>query len=231
MFLDIETSPMIGYSFNYYDTTMSKILQPSFILMAGYRWGHEKKTHVIRLCDFKGYKKNKTDDKELCKFIAELYEQADLVVAHNGKNFDIKVINTRFLINGLEPPKLFKTYDTKNFAKSKFRFYSNSLKNIAIQMGTINKLENEGIELWHGVMNGDMKKWEIMTQYCKRDVDTMKAIFDKFRPWDDKLDLQIYNRNERICPSCRSTNFVKYGVRYTKTKEIQTYKCECGRRF
>ena len=44
------------------------------------------------------------DDERIAKSIWKLIDEADIVISHNGKNFDHKMLNMRWLINGIVPP-------------------------------------------------------------------------------------------------------------------------------
>ena len=59
----------------------------------------------------------KEDDKRISEGIWKLVDQADIVIAHNGSQFDVPNLNTRFLLNDLPPPKLYQTIDTLRVAK------------------------------------------------------------------------------------------------------------------
>ncbi len=46
------------------------------------------------------------DDDRIIKHLWQLMDQADIVVAHNGKRFDVPKMNSRFILAGLPPTSL-----------------------------------------------------------------------------------------------------------------------------
>ncbi len=67
--------------------------------------------------------------EKLIRSMMALFEEADIVVAHNGDKFDIKWIMGRALLLGMPPPAPFRTVDTLKICRSRFRLtsYLNSL--------------------------------------------------------------------------------------------------------
>ena len=57
-----------------------------------------------------------------------LFDNADIIVAHYGKKFDIPKMNGYFLKYGLQPPSPFKVVDTKEISSKKFLLPFNSLE-------------------------------------------------------------------------------------------------------
>src|ERR1035437_5279016 len=89
LFIDIETSPHLGYTWGKYEQNVIEFEREQVILCMGYQW-LGKKIKVIALPDYTNYKRDKTIDLELIKDIWKLLDEADIVVAHNGNDFDIK---------------------------------------------------------------------------------------------------------------------------------------------
>ena len=67
------------------------------MLSFAWKWADEKKVHCKALCDYPGYAKNKTDDTPLIKDLWKLFDEADILIAHNGDRFDRRKANSRFL--------------------------------------------------------------------------------------------------------------------------------------
>ena len=85
--------------------------------------------------------------KGICKTLWSVLNEADIVIAHNGKRFDIPKINTRFLLNGLPPTTPYQQIDTLEAVKKKFGFSSNKLDNLLIQFKMDRKLDTD-FGLW-----------------------------------------------------------------------------------
>ena len=127
LIFDLENSPSLGW---FYDSRKENnivaIQEEWFLLSFAYRWLDENKTHVYALPDFKRYKKDKKDDEQLVHKLHEVLSQADMLIAHNLDNFDLKKANARFLIHGLDPIPYNKNLDTLKVARRNFKFNSNS---------------------------------------------------------------------------------------------------------
>lgn len=197
------------------------------IICFGYKIFGEKQTHCINAWDFKSWKKDVNDDKEILEKISKVFENTDCVVTHNGKRFDWKFIQTRLLKHGLPPiPKIIHI-DTCSIAKSHLLAFNNRLQTLAKFMTSEEKLENGGWELWVKVLQRDKKSMELMTKYCKQDVIALEAVFKKLRPFINQMpNYNMYSTHDKpACPNCGSTIVVKNGTRTQKNGIYQQFKC------
>jgi DNA polymerase III epsilon subunit-like protein len=183
------------------------------------------------LPNYPGYKKDKTNDKALVTELWKLMDEADIILGHNGDQFDIKKSNARFLAHGLTPPTPYKTVDTKKVAKKYFGFASNKLDELCRQLGIGRKKEHEGWPLWKGCYEGDMKAWKRMLAYNVQDVELLDQLYLKLRPWmDNHPNLNLIRGTTHSCPACGSFNNHRRGHYLTSTNLIQRYKCNsCGK--
>lgn len=221
---DIETSPNIGLAFGIWEQNIPKVIKHWEVLCFGYKWLGEKKVHIVS-------QEGDKDDKKVVAKLVELFNQADVIIAHNGDSFDQKMVNTRILMHGLKPPMPYKTIDTKRVSKRYFRFNSNSLDNLARDMGIGKKLEHEGIELWWGCMNGDKQCWKRMKNYNKQDVVLLEEYYNIVRPWiSNHPALNVLAHRPASCPKCLGEN-INAGMKYraTNTNLYQYFRCmDCG---
>lgn len=227
---DIENTPTVVTTWSLFEANAIETLEEWYILSYSYKWLGEKTTHVVSLPDFKGYKNNKKDDYELCKSLHKLFEEADVVIAHNGDSHDQKKSNSRFIYHGMTPPSQYKTIDTKKVAKKYFKFNSNSLDNLGSFFKIGNKVKNEGIALWRGCMNGDEDSWRRMCKYNKQDVVLLEKLYNKLKPWmTNHPNVNILNGKQLACPICGGDHLQKRGFNITKTGKVQRYQCsDCG---
>jgi DNA polymerase elongation subunit (family B) len=190
----------------------------------------EKKTHTCSLPDFKTYKKDKENDKELVKKLHDLMSKADVICAHNGDNFDIKKSNARFIYHGLTPPPPHKTVDTLKVARKHFSFNSNRLNDLCTYLGIGQKVETGGFKLWKGCMNGDMKSWKKMCAYNKQDVVILEKLYLKLLPWiENHPNMNLYNNTDKKCPNCGSSSLQKHGIAFKRSMKYVRYQCnQCG---
>lgn len=224
LLIDIESSPSLGWTWAKWKQDVIDFEKNWYILCFGARW-LGKKTFVKALPDYKSYKKDRENDKELVKDIWKLLNEADVVVGHNLDAFDIKKIQTRFLIHGLEPPSPFRTIDTKKLARKHFGFNSNKLDELARDLGIGRKLQHEGFVMWQGCMKGDLKWWKKMKAYNKQDVELLEKVYLRIRPWA-KINLGIYF-DKTCCPKCGSTKgFKRSGFYSNSTTKYQVWRCK-----
>lgn len=232
LLFDIENSPSKAYIWQsktlYVPNDM--IFEEWYMLCWGAKWLGDKNIMSSALCDFKGYDKNKTNDYHIVKALWELLNEADVVVAHNAVNFDVKKANARFIHHGLPPPSPFKIVDTLLISKSKFKFTSNKLDYLGKNLGIGRKKETAGIALWERCMAGDRKSWHDMVSYCKNDVLLLERLYKKLLPYIDKHpNRNIYGGTVDKCPKCGHSSMVKRGFKYSVYGKKQQYQCKkCG---
>jgi hypothetical protein len=228
LLLDIETFPNVGYSWTKWETNVLDFIEHWYILSFAYKWFGDKKTKVLGLPDFKGYKPG-GKDKELLKYLWKLLNEADIVIAQNGNAFDIKKINTRFLEWGMMPPSPYKTIDTLTVARRYFSFNSNKLDDLGRDLGIGRKAEHEGFPLWIKCSKGDMKAWSRMKKYNCQDVELLEKLYIKERPWiKDGPNLDMW-ADIKVCPKCGSDKLHSRGEAITQSYIYNRYQCQnCG---
>lgn len=224
---DIETSYTVGAVWGLYDQNVATVLREPYILTVAYKWLGEKKTHVISLPDFPGYKKDKRNDYSLVKCLHELFSQADIIIAHNGNSFDQKWCYARFIVHGLVPPSPSQYIDTKVIAKNKFRFNSNSLNNLGKYLGCGQKLDTGGIQLWVDCIENDKKEaWKKMMKYNIQDVVLLEQVYLRMLPYiTNHPNYGLYIGERSVCPNCGSKQLQSRGVKKGKR---QWYCNDCG---
>lgn len=202
------------------------------MLSFAWQWADESKVNCKALCDYPGYSKNKIDDSHLIKDLHQLFDEADVTVAHNGDRFDRRKANSRFLGCGLPPPSHYVTIDTLKAARRQFLQGSNSLQSLGEFLGLGGKLPTTGWHTWRGCIDGDPKAWAALKRYNKRDVSLLRDVYERIRPWiPNHPDLRVYDGRPG-CPHCPSTNIQKRGPRVARTRRYQTYQCQdCGSYF
>jgi hypothetical protein len=228
---DVENAPSLGYYWgNHWETSIIKTTAPWYLLSFSYKWLGEKKIHVKALCDYPLYTSNLENDFFLAKDLHKLFDEADILIAHNGDRFDIRKVQARFLRYDMKPPSPFKTIDTLKVARTYFKLDSNKLGDLGQYLGIGGKLTHTGFDLWQRVMKGDMKAWALMKRYNARDVQLLEQVYLKLRPYMKRHpNLQIYDSRERHCPTCNEYALVKKGFTIAISKKYQQYQCKsCG---
>ncbi|MEO5646600.1 MAG: ribonuclease H-like domain-containing protein [Candidatus Paceibacterota bacterium] len=228
---DLETSYTVGAVWGLYDQNVAVTLKEPYIITFAWKWLGEKTTHVLSLPDFKTFKKDRCNDKELVQELWKLFNEADVIIAHNGNSFDQKWTYARFVVNGIKPPAQAKYIDTKLVAKSKFRFNSNSLNNLGKYFGLGQKIETGGIDLWVGcIERNEAKSWNLMCKYNKQDVVLLEKVYLKMLPFmTNHPNYNLSQGTTHCCPNCGSANVQKRGVSHTRSTTVQRYQCQkCG---
>lgn len=228
---DVEVTASLGYTWGKWEQNVIHFEKEWNMLCFAYKWLGEKKTHIVALPDFKGYKKDRDNDLLLVKELHKLFSEADIVVAHNGNSFDQKMTNARFAFHGLPPPAPYKQVDTKLVAKRYFRFNSNALNDLGVFLKLGKKLKTGGFDLWLGCMAGDLKAWETMKKYNKQDVILLEKVYYKLLPWADQHpNMATIEGRPDICPRCtKEEGFWAQGWRITKTGKYRRWQCKaCG---
>jgi DNA polymerase elongation subunit (family B) len=233
LLFDIETSPNLSYVWGHYEQNVIEHNKEWHILSFSAKWLGDKSIITKGLCDYKTYKKDKEDDCEITKELWKLFDEAEIIIAHNGDQFDIKKVNARFVYHGLNPPTPYKTVDTKKIAKKYFSFNSNKLTDLGKHFGLGEKVKHSGFEVWTGCMMGDKKSWKEMLKYNKQDVVLLEKIYLKLRSWHTSHpNLEPFDKDRPVCPICGSHHVQKRGTAVTKMNRYTRYQCqECGAWF
>lgn len=228
LILDIETAPLLSYTFGLWDQNigLDQIESDFFILCWSAKWLHSDDSigGIINSSDVAN-----EDDSHIVKKLWGYLEKADIVVGHNFKRFDKKKINARFIENGLGPVSPYKVIDTLEVVKKNFGFSSNKLEALARKFGFEGK-HNTDFNLWKNCMKGDRESLIKMSLYCDQDVLITEKVFYKLLPWIKDLNLGLYQLDDEVkCPSCGSTKLLNAGFQYTSISKYQAYRCEdCG---
>lgn len=231
-FFDLETSAALVYAFGRHKIFINQDAihtEGGKILVAGYRLLGEDKTKVI-------YNKSEIrqgEDYLICAQLWEIFNNSDVVIAHNAKQFDVKMLEVRCLANGLPPLPTVQVIDTLEIAKKKFRFPSNKLDSLAAYLGVGRKVTHSGIDLWVKVQQGDEKALGDMVTYCEGDVDLLVDIFLALRGRGlvSGFNAALYYDDELTrCRACGHTELEHTGRIITTPSgvynEIRCTECE-----
>ena len=225
LLVDLETSPTLNFTWGYYEQTAIGTKKDWYILSFSFKW-LDGKIQTYALPDFKLYKRDKTNDRELVRKLHKLLDEAEIVIAHNGDKFDLPKANARFLFHGLKPPTPYKTIDTLKVARRYFKFDSNKLDELARQLKLGRKLVHTGKDLWFKCMNGDLKAWKLMRRYNEHDVRLLEALYLKLRPY---MQMHPHYVGHKTCHVCGSPRVIKRGFDRLVGFRKQRYQCQnCG---
>lgn len=228
--IDLETAPSIGYVWGKYDQNVIDFVQDGFILSFAFKWLGESKTHVYALDSFDNYVPGSNDDSRLVRKIWEIFDEADVVIAHNGDNFDIKVANARFIYWCKNPPSPYQTVDTLKLARRFAKFPSNRLDDLGRYLNIGRKLAHTGFHTWKGCMDGDPKSWAILKRYNKQDVVLLEEVYLILRSWASSYpNINMVTGKTDACPRCGESSLEERGSMRTVNGSRKRYHCtDCG---
>jgi DNA polymerase elongation subunit (family B) len=229
LLFDIETAPKLVYVWGFFKANISpkQVLQHVHIMSYAAKWLGKDEIY---------YEDNRKDnDKKIVKSLVKLLDEADIVIAHNGKKFDLGTVKGRAVAHGITPPSPYKVVDTLLSARKEFNIDSNSLEYLAKYWKCTPKDSHKkfpGFELWLECLKGNEDAWEEMREYNIQDVETLEEIYIKMRPYiSDHPNIAIYNESETPqCVACGSEDLHKRGTMPLVSGVYQRYVClDCGK--
>lgn len=217
---DIETSPNIGYTWEKWEQNVIAFKKEREILCFAYKWLGETQVKTVS-------KEGQKDDKKVVEALHKLFEEADIVIAHNGDQFDQKISKARMIFHGMMPPRILQSVDTKKAAKSYFKFNGNSLNELGQLFKLGKKEKHPGFDMWLGCMADKPSAWKQMLKYNKQDVVLLEKVYLRLRPW-----IQNHPRtsmDSKGCPHGSNHDVQPRGYRATQsTIKRQMYCKDCN---
>ena len=229
-FYDIETSLAKSYHFQQWKVNLSQKqkIQESHLLSHAWAWGDGEVTGSILTRE----EMLAHDPERLVLECWSLLDNCDILVAHNGKRFDVKKVNGYFLQYGMPPPSPYRVIDTLLIAKQKFALPFNSLAYLAEFLDVEQKIDTGGVDLWIQCDQGSQEALDKMNEYCMGDIVTLRGVYNRLIGWsNDGVNLALYSDHGASCPHCSSDDVSVIQGKYAHTvaRKYQVYRCEdCG---
>ncbi len=179
--------------------------------------------------------KDSDNDSGLMDELWDLYDQADIVIGHNVKKFDNKRIRSRMIKHGKKPMASCRVIDTLEIVKNLFDATSNKLEFWAEFLEVpFKKLKHNkfpGHLLWVECLKGNLDAWDEMQRYNKQDVLVLKAVYERLKPYDKRINFNVYHDSVHNICSCGSTEFKKHPkFHYTNAGKYDRFICvDCGK--
>ncbi len=231
--LDIESFPCEVYAWGLGEQiiTLDFLKRDWTVCAWAAHWVGEPADKIIYM-DNRG-RRNLYDDKQLIKGLAELMNQADVVIGQNVRKFDIRKLAARAVIHGLPPFRPVKVTDILTEERRVFAFTSHKL---GYKTELINekykKLKHEkypGFDLWKACMADKLDAWKVMEIYCKYDVLSTEEHYLAVQGWIHTHDLGGTQGGVVHC-RCGSMNLIRRGYAHTDAGKYQIYLCrDCGK--
>lgn len=228
--LDIETAPITAYVWGLFkqNVGLNQIVKDWSILSLS--WKHLGADDV-HYQDVEG-QADLRDDSNLLVVLWHILDEADFIIAQNGRRFDIKKINARFVQAGMPPPSPFRIIDTLEMAKDVAAFTSNKLDWLSqiLARGKEKDHHDEfpGMALWVECLAGNPRAWAAMRKYNIADIPSCEEVYLKLRPYYSMHPNIAAHYNDEFfrCPRCASVNIHPTGdSTFTNVSEYKRYKC------
>lgn len=226
LLLDIETSKIVAKTFTLYPESISHndIIQDWYIICASWKWLGES-----RVYNEKTYKP--TEDKKVVESLAAAIKQADIIVAHNGKKFDMKKFVSRLVYHKLPPVPYIPVVDTLVEIKKVAQHTSHRLDYLDKFLGGVGKVDTEP-GLWDRAMLGVKSAVDKMAIYCNGDINALERVYTTYRPYfKSHPHVSVIQGGEKCdCPRCGSVNVTNRGFTFTAAgNKNQRRQCnDCG---
>lgn len=228
LYWDIETVQNIVAVFSLANNNWidpSNIIQEGYIVCASWQFEDDPKVYAVSVLDDpKRYAKDPTDDRHVVEVLHKIMSESDVIIHHNGDDFDKRWLDTRILYHGLAPLPPIASIDTKKVAKSNFRFNSNSLDYLARYLKVGHK-KSTSKGLWMRVLRGDVAAIKEMVDYNKVDVVVLKKVFKKLQPYvKNHVNRELFGATG--CPRCGSKKIQSRGTYHALTRSYHRFQCQ-----
>jgi predicted RNA-binding Zn-ribbon protein involved in translation (DUF1610 family) len=234
--IDCETAPISGYVWSLWqqNVSLNQINGEWSLLSFCAKWLGDDNSKIIYEDNSK--RRNKLDDSRLIKSLWKLLDEADIIIAHNGKRFDSKKIQARMFLLGFPPPSPYKIIDTLIETRKNFAMTSAKLEYLTDKMCTTKKSKHKqfpGFELWKECLAGNQEAWDEMKAYNIDDVISMEEYYLLLRPWitghPNVANYTSVAAEGPVCPNCGSEHVIRKGLRSTQVGQYPRYHCQgCG---
>lgn len=233
LILDIETSPILAYIWELGEQNVSlgQIHTDWHIMAWSAKWLGEPDSSIIYM-DVR----NSKNDKAILLSLWKLLNEADIVITQNGKNFDHRKINARFINYGITPPKPYQHIDTYILAHKVAAFTSHKLEYLTDKLcekhKKISHSQFPGLKLWIECLKGNKKAWDEMKYYNIKDVLSTEELYLALKAWAPESMPKIYpmTKDTSKCHTCGYTGQMRAGRDRIRKSGVYTQdQCpKCG---
>ena len=226
--IDIETAPTEAMVWRRWKQNVhpSQVIRRGYILCWCAKWYGEDTMITCSQADFG--KEGTEDDREVAHAAYDLFEMADIVIAHNGDRFDIPYLKRQWIKHGFDPVSPYKSADTLKMARSSAKFEANSLEELAQFFGLGGKIQTGGQQLWNRCREGDPEAFQEMVDYCCGDVELLEEVYTRLLPYaKNHPNVALYGIS--IKPRCTRCGCDKLDLLdkpyYTNTRVYSSFRC------
>jgi predicted RNA-binding Zn-ribbon protein involved in translation (DUF1610 family) len=235
LLFDLETSPLEVLTWGLYKQLVlpQNVMKSWAILSWAAKWLFDDEVMGQRVTVQEA---DARDDKSIIQGLWDLLNEADMIIAHNAVKFDVRRMNARFAVHGMDPPMPYVVIDTLRHAKKTFDFPSFKLDDINEQFSLGSK-HTTGLQLWKRCCYGEAedadKALNEMLDYNKQDVVILEELYLRIRPWiKSHPNVNLYvNASEIVgkCPNCGYHEITWGGLYVTPAGRYKAFRCDdCG---
>ena len=160
---------------------------------------------------------------------AALLNEADVIVGHNMRDFDLPHLLGEFILEDLPAVAEPKVFDTLRVMQRKGNLENNQLDTLAKRFGFSGKTDKYRIDLAMKAVGGDVKAQERIIRYAKGDIRATKKVYLRERP-HGRVNLGVFVDDEQVvCPHCAGTKVQRRGYAVTTLGRYPRFQCQgCG---
>lgn len=177
-------------------------------------------------------------DERIVRRMWKLLDEADVVIHQNGKKFDMRKLNARFIYYGLPPYRPVHQIDTLIASNAAFGTSSHKLDYMTKFLSLERKRPTD-YELWKGSTYGDPAKLKEMYDYGINDTVILEDYYARIRAWiPNHPNFSAYThryvdaQDEVSCPVCRHVihkSAITGTYRTAIGNEYDSFRCpHCG---
>ena len=227
---DIETLPMevyswgVGYNIN---LSIDNIIKEWCVLSWSAKWllGDEIMFDCVT-----PEEAIERDDRRILQGIWELFDEADVLIGHNGRRFDVRKLNARFIYSEMLPPSPYDTIDTYKDI-TKVAAFTSFKQAYLTQFFQLEEKLDTSYSLWKRCAVGEQDALDEMLAYNKQDVVGLEELYITLRPWLQRhpsMNLYYGDMREDRCHRCGATDIAVITQVYT-TPSGQYETCRCNK--
>jgi len=164
--------------------------------------------------------------------IWQAVDQADIVIGHNVKGFDLKHLRTGWRDLGMSPPSPVKIVDTLSVARKEFGDESKTLDALTKRAGISSKTDRYSVEVARAALAGDKRAQRKLKAYNIGDIEASEALYLELLPWiAGHPHVGLYgDTTDTVCGNCGSIDLRRQGYAYTSLGKFVQRQCKtCGK--
>lgn len=222
--LDIETAPLLAYTFDLHDQNIgiNQIVDSGGMLSFAAQWVGERSIQFAGAWE--------RGERDLVRKAGALLDEADVVIGWNSQRFDVRWIQSQLARFGRKRVSPYANVDLMRSAKRAWKLPSYKLDYVAQFLGVGRKVRTGGFELWRDVLAGDKAAQVHMRTYNIGDVRITKAVYDRMLAggWVYGLPNAAIEGGH-VCPACGSEKLQARGHAMSATLRYKRWQCTaCG---